>query len=335
MSDRTLHEGDCRDVLEAMPDGVADAVVTDPPYEIGFMGEAWDRTGVAFEPATWSAVLRCLKPGGYMACFGGTKTYHRVACAVEDAGFEIRDCVMWLYGTGMPKGRGCLKPAYEPIVLARRPGPGVLPLGIDGCRVAPTGESRERVGEPSRDRRYTRRGGTDFAAKPGVRGGSPAGRYPANVVHDGGDEVAEAFAAFGERASGGAAEGGHRRSTPEHAGVYRPWQGAENEGDVLYGDAGSAARFFYCAKASRSERGEGNTHPTVKPVELVRWLVRLVCPAGGLVLDPFAGSGTAALACDAEGRRCVMVEADPDHCGIIRRRLTEAEGPLFAKGGRE
>lgn len=314
-TDDLLHEGDCRTILPTLPAESFDSVMTDPPYEINFMSKTWDGTGVAFDVDVWKAALRVLKPGGYMLAFGGTRTHHRIMCAIEDAGFEIRDCLMWLYGTGMPKGQGCLKPAWEPIVLARKPGRRVLPLGIDACRVGTTrsvphgrtSNSRGKYGAYTGDRDEVEAHRTDI------------GRYPANVCHDGSEEVMEAFAAFGETPRGGRStrpSGWGGRTT----GKFKPmpaFLGAVK-------DTGTAARFFYCAKASKSERGTDNTHPTVKPLSLVRWLVRLVTPPGGLVLDPFAGSGTTILAAQAEGMRAVGIEQDVGHCAIIRKRLVAA-----------
>lgn len=330
-----LIEDDCLAALPSIPDGTVDAVVTDPPYGLSFMGKDWDHgiPGVPF----WEAIFRTLKPGGYATIFGGTRTYHRLACAVEDAGFEIRDCLMWLYGSGFPKGEGCLKPAWEPVLLCRRPGR-VLPLGIDECRIPlATGEVIS-VG-------HTNPGGTKHPgwARPWMQDkekveatksraidkANAEGRYPANVVHDGSDEVLEAFAAFGERATS-------KPGTMDCGRSKRNAMNASRDGSLCkprecpaYGDAGTAARFYYCAKASKAERGEDNTHPTVKPLALMRWLVRLICPSGGTVLDPFAGSGTTALACLHEGRDCILIEKEPPHCDIIRKRLAECELPLF------
>jgi DNA modification methylase len=469
-----LLEGDALAILPTLAAGSVDAVITDPPYGLEFMGKEWDRgvPGVPF----WTATLRVLKPGGYLLAMGGSRTYHRLACAIEDAGFQIRDCLLWLYGTGFPKGQGCLKPAYEPIILARKPGPRVLPLGIDECRVpagqdyfdldvtqgaedriygsgkglrakptkfAPGGrdqweEQRNRVflsaAIAALNEALTARGGfpntadgrvgSTTSAKEGANpaatckagtgcsdgtraassatsssiggfgrmptaqsqtdiasiietasrqtidwktwnsccsattqsittesitlalrslklaesrlastgSGSTGGRYPSNVLHDGSEEVLEAFAAFGEKTSGKQAAGGHVRNSDKHRNTYAPFIGQRCEGDVLYGDTGSAARFFYCAKASKAERGEGNGHPTVKPLALMRWLVRLACPAGGTVLDPFAGSGTTLLACQEEGRAAIGIEREPQYCQIIKKRLAAHE-PLFAQTG--
>jgi site-specific DNA-methyltransferase (adenine-specific) len=363
------------DCLEALP-GLhgLDSCVTDPPYELGFMGQGWDSAGVSFQPATWRAVLEALKPGAHLLAFGGTRTHHRIACAIEDAGFELRDTVLWLYGTGFPKsldvskaidkaagatravigdklarpgyhlhpgGEGAafgagvsshtveerlkaaqvtapataeaqawqgwgtgLKPAWEPILVARKPFPGTVAanvlehgtgaLNVDGCRAGPP----------------------------------PPGRWPANVAHDGGPEVLEAFAAFGESADGTAV----RRNLPETPALtYTPssYGITRRRGpDVSYGGAGTAARFFYCAKASRSERGRGNDHPTVKPLALLRWLVRLVTPPGGVVLDPFAGSGTTLLAARAEGFGYVGVEREARYHQIAEARLAAATARL-------
>ena len=211
------------------PDSI-DSVVTDPPYEIGFMGKAWDKTGIAYNVGLFAQLLRLLKPGGHLLAFGGARTYHRMACAIEDAGFQIRDQIMWIYGSGFPKSRNlggglgtALKPAHEPICVARKPPQGTIgqnvkqyqtgALRIDDCRIE-TDDSLEgshkppssfrgensrpfhanyRAGERSAERRYADRGSTDFGATPGPRGGDRRGRWPANVVHDGSQEVREAF----------------------------------------------------------------------------------------------------------------------------------------------
>ncbi len=331
-----VRQGDCLEVLPTLPEASVDAVVTDPPYGLEFMGKEWDRLAGDWnkgEPATaghptgglerwtikrpryhagasaqqwhqqWAAAaLRVLKPGGSLLAFGGSRTYHRLTCAVEDAGFEVRDCLMWVFATGFPKGRGCLKPCYEPILLARKPGPRVLPLNIEECRVPMPG--------------------------------SAPGRWPGNLCHDGSPEVLEAFAAFGEKTSG---SGKRRpRAAPRGRGTYRFALDGSFDGASDYerdGDTGTAARFYYCAKAPPSERmsaEDGTRHPTQKPLALMRWLVKLVCPPGGLVLDPFLGSGTTALACEETGRQCIGVESDPTYYAIAQRRLAAARGEMFA-----
>lgn len=380
-----LLQGDCRTLMADMEGCSVDAIVTDPPYELGFMGRSWDRSGVAFDVATWSEALRVLKPGGWMVAFGGSRTYHRMACAIEDAGFEIRDQIMWIYGSGFPKGGNrdgkgtCLKPAHEPIVLARKPLIGSVArneaafgtgaLNIDDCRVATLDELRAgtgaipmrhdpetprgRVGEASADRRYRENGSTDFAAKPGPRGGSKLGRWPANVVHDGSPDVIAAFPdAPGQQ--GDLRNHGNSRQSPN--GIFGRMRPALDH--PARGDAGTAARFFYCAKASKADRDEGldqfepqafvqyqtgngesgaasslsagrdtqyrNTHPTVKPETLMRWLVRLVTPPHGTVLDPFTGSGSTGKAAMLERRSFIGCELTADYLPIADARIAAA-----------
>ncbi len=263
------------------------AVVTDPPYELKFMGKAWDSKGVAFDPSTWRAAYDLLPPGGHLLTFGGTRTYHRMACAVEDAGFEIRDCIMWLRGQGFPKSRNqrgdwegwgtALKPACEPIVVARKPLVGTVEanvqahrtgaVNVDGCRI-PTDESitatrNVALGSSS--------GGIYGAADtPGVYEQHQNGRWPANVAHDGSGEVTEAFALHGESKSTA-----HSRHNGEFKGVAKGRDLPHVTGGHV--DVGTAARFYYCAKASKRDR-RGSKHATVKPVALMRWLVRMVTP---------------------------------------------------------
>lgn len=317
--------------------------------------------------------LRVLTPGAHLVAFGGTRTYHRLAAAVEDAGFEVRDSLHWIYGSGFSKGinvakavekaigdsfavwdgwNTTLKPAHEPIILARKPPAGTIAanvmkygtgaLNIAACRVEPTGESRPRVGEASQDRRYTDHGGTDFAPLPGVRGGAPEGRWPTNLVFShsaacvGGGScdqescpVAELDRQSGQRVSGKMRAGIARSNRDGWAGPMPAVTGAET-----YGDTGGASRFFpvfrYEAKAPASERpklDDGTAHATVKPLDLMRWLVRLVTPPGGVVLDPFAGSGTTGEACVIEGFRSVLIELDPKYAELIKRRLSKPLQP--------
>jgi site-specific DNA-methyltransferase (adenine-specific) len=378
----TLHHGDCIEVMRGMADGSVDSIVTDPPYELGFMGKSWDSTGIAYSVELWTEALRVLKPGGHLLAFSGSRTYHRMACAIEDAGFQIRDQIMWLYGSGFPKsldvakaidkmagvefeakpasgvgfmnssddgynttlnqlvqtgestdeatkwkGWGtALKPAHEPIVLARKPFAGTVAnnvmqhgtgaLNIDGSRVGTT----DSFGGEAK-------GTSGFAAgyeNDGWVAGSTQGRWPANVIHDGSDEVVDGFP-----------------------------------------DNGSAARFFYCAKANKRDRNEGldgfagkeiggkgnglartcatcgasvldgcqcpdrtftnptraNHHPTVKPVDLMRYLVKLITPPGGVVLDPFMGSGSTGKGAVIEGFNFVGIEQDADYLDIARARI--------------
>lgn len=339
-----IHHGDCLEVMAGMESDTFDAIVTDPPYHLtqasrggsprtnspdtpfgrhrladkGFMGEVWDGGDIAMKPETWEAALRVTQPGGYLLAFGGARTHHRMACAIEDAGWEIRDCIMWLYGTGFPKGKAQLKPAHEPIVVARKPGK-LRALGVDECRIGST--TRLNSSAPRAPRNATAKGfvtGTETELR-------AYGRWPANVAHDGSDEVMEAFAAFGSKARPGTASfSGVRapRSNPIYGSPNTTRHSPDN-----YADTGSAARFFYTAKASPAERA-GARHPTIKPLSLMEWLVKLVCPPGGLVLDPFAGSGTTGLAAERTGRRYVLIEREAEYVEMARQRFQD-EAPLL------
>lgn len=369
-------------------DSSVDAIVTDPPYGLGFMGKEWDH-GIPAAPF-WIEALRVTKPGGHLLAFGGTRTFHRLACAIEDAGWEIRDCLSWLYGQGFPKslngpwGGTALKPAWEPIVLARKPPEGTVAqnvqkwgtggVNIDGCRLetrddlnggayAIDGSSRH---DGTENWRYKRDGGAgDFV--------QPVGRWPANVCLD-----EEAAAILDEEAGdvpgqlADASLNAESRKTQFVYGLMRrrrgdePSANNENGGEVGFKmrpgarrlDKGGPSRFFYCAKASRSEREAGceglptrsgaeavdrqedtaglrspragagrtatqvrNFHPTVKPIELMRWLCRLVTPAGGLILDPFSGSGTTGCAAALENFRFVGLDIDPEYLKIAQARI--------------
>lgn len=367
MNVRLVH-GDCLDVLpRLLEEGVrVDAVVTDPPYHLasivdrlgspdaapiqsgatgvyarssaGFMGQQWDGGDVAFRADTWRAVFALMRPGAHLVAFGGARTYHRMACAIEDAGFEIRDQIGWLYGTGFPKSHNldgdwegwgtALKPAWEPICLARKPLLGSVAdnialfgtgaVNIDGCRVhaddaqggaytvkrlAP-GAQVNATGEWKQDAIY--------------EGETKPGRWPANVVHDGSDEVLESFAAYGQR---GAIAPVHTRNGDKFRNTFGAFSGNVDEaGSTFRGDSGTAARFFYSAKAATEDRA-GSSHPTVKPVALMRWLVRMITPPGGLILDPFAGSGTTGAAARAEGFASILIERENEYADDICRRL--------------
>jgi site-specific DNA-methyltransferase (adenine-specific) len=332
-----------------MADNSVDSIVTDPPYGLSFMGKDWDH-GVPGE-AFWREALRVAKPGAHLLAFGGTRTHHRLMCAIEDAGWEIRDCLGWLYGSGFPKsldvskaidkqagaerevvGRyraaqqsnNCgtsfnasnadekgvtyalitapatpeavrwngwgtaLKPAWEPIVLARKPLRGTVAqnvlehgtgaLNIDGCRVGTETIQTNGWGNCEGVVMVNRR--MDYI------GAVHQGRFPANLIHDGSEDVLEVF-------------------------------------------PNGTQRFFYCAKASPSERGEGNSHPTVKPLALMRYLCRLVTPPGGIVLDPFAGSGSTGKACALEGFRFICIERETEYCKIAEARIASVDVGLF------
>lgn len=360
MSVRVIHDDCIVALTQLAADGVlVDSVVTDPPYHLisivkrfggegaapamvgatgayaraarGFMGKEWDGGDVAFRPETWAAVLAVMKPGAHLIAFSGSRTYHRMACAIEDAGFEIRDQIMWLYGSGFPKnhklGDGwgtALKPAHEPIVLARAPfkgsavanfaAHGVGGLNIDGCRVE--GEAWSRPGSNAVGGVYG-----DFAND--APRSNDLGRFPANVLHDGSDEV---VGAFPFTASGAMPAGTVRRNGAGFTGKVRTLVDANTPGD-----AGSAARFFYSSKADAADRC-GSLHPTVKPTDLMAYLCRLVTPVGGTVLDPFAGSGSTGMACLREGFDAILIEREAEYVADINRRLAHVAGldsPLF------
>ena len=382
-----IFQGDCRKMLPALRAEIVDSIVTDPPYELtnrgggpsgrgegtphsraragaatgGFMGMKWDGTGVAFDVKTWAECLRVLKPGGYLLAFSGTRTYHRMVCAIEDAGFEIRDQIGWVYGSGFPKshngpwGGTALKPAWEPIVLARKPLIGTVEanwrehgtgaLNIDPCRIEGEKPATTRGASSKASSMCGTLGGQGRIEDDGL------GRWPANLIHDGSDEVLQAFP---ETTTNGTGRGGVAKNSASQ--VYGGFSGA---GDVprVYGtNSGSAARFFYCAKADRADRNagledpgpqfkkgstlrdaenlnaagarKGNHHPTVKPTDLMRYLCRLVTPAGGTVLDPFMGSGSTLKAAELEGFSAIGIELSPEYIDIARRRIA-ADAPLF------
>lgn len=370
-----LHHGDCRALMASMEGCSIDSIVTDAPYELGFMGRSWDSTGVAYDVETWRAAWAVLKPGGWLVCFGGARTYHRMACAIEDAGFEIRDQIMWIYGSGFPKGGNrdgkgtCLKPAHEPIVLARKPLIGSVArneaafgtgaLNIDACRIhaddAQGGAYTVKRLKPGATLEKT---GGNWRPEDGgalYHGEMKAGRWPANIVHDGSDGVLGDF----PQTTSGLMKAGTRRAAQDHPGsvCYGTFGGDAASADT-YADSGSAARFFYCAKASKADRDEGldsfepqafvqfqtgngesgapsslsegretqyrNTHPTVKPTALMRWLVRLLTPDGGTVLDPFTGSGSTGKAAILEGRSFVGCELTAEYLPIARARIAAA-----------
>ena len=351
-----IHNDDCRTVMASMEESSVDAIVTDPPYGLEFMGKAWDKgvPGVEF----WESALRVLKPGGHLLSFGGSRTYHRMASAIEDAGFEIRDQIMWVYGSGFPKshngpwGGTALKPAHEPIVMARKPLIGTVAanvlahgtggLNIDGCRVGyESGGSAASNPLFRKQNGYAITHGADLSsssfalkAEAGKMNVNALGRWPANLIHDGSDDVLAAFPdALGQQ--GDLKETGRPRPSsgrfgdmgPPRTHLARDKQAGATSLQVQAGrrrDATSAARFFYCAKTSKADRGDGNTHPTVKPTELMRYLCRLVTPAGGVVLDPFMGSGSTGKAAILEGFKFIGCDTSKEYADIARNRLTWA-----------
>lgn len=318
-----LFEGDCLDAMRCLPDNSVDSIVTDPPYGLNFMGNKWDYDVPSVD--IWRECLRVLKPGGYLLAFAGTRTQHRMAVRIEDAGFEIRDMIAWVYGSGMPKHKSLLKPAMEPITLARKPATTSTLLNIEACRVPINSESDQA--EFENNHRVTERLPQHYDGQSlGLHGGGwkqrvgeaviPKGRYPANVIHDGSDEV---LAAFPEVKGQQGNLLGHDKQRKSPNGCYGETPPASDH--VKRGDSGSAARFFYCAKATKKDRGEGNTHNTVKPTDLMRYLCRLVTPTGGVVFDPFAGSGSTGKAAVAEGFKFFGAELQPEYVKIAAQRI--------------
>lgn len=436
MDDFKILIGNMLEQLDTLLPQSVDNIVTDPPYELNFMGKGWDNAGVSFNAETWKKCFRVLKPGGYLLAFGGSRTYHRIACAIEDAGFEIRDTIMWLYGSGFPKsmnigvaidkrngvespvigvgksGSGethirtmknelqtggysfggeyairdaqnewkgwgtCLKPAFEPIIVARKPITtsllenivdfGVGALNIDECRI-PTDDNLGG-GAYSNNNDYMQNEifGTYKKLNPEDYE-QPSGRFPSNVILTYDDTDYEEVCGGFPNSKGMSSQnlytttskyGGNslnESSTPRINGFQ---QG--------YNDSGSASRYYYCAKASSKDRNEGleyfedkvkvfngksdnsskdikdvekrfttvmkNNHPTVKPTELMQYLVRLVAPKGSTILDPFMGSGSTGKAVMFENRernanyKFIGVELSPEYAEIAKARI------LFAKG---
>ncbi len=345
----TLHSGDCLTVMDTLPPDHFDAAVTDPPYHLlsivkrfgnsnaaaaqhgtdgnfarsskGFMGKEWDGGDIAFRPDTWARVMRVLKPGAHLVAFNHSRTWHRMAIAIEDAGFEIRDSLMWLYGSGFPKSHDiakaleklgapqevtyqwlgwgtALKPGFEPIVLARKPlaeksiarqiqVSDTGALHIDAARIPAIDQDALAANFASTRTANPRQNSVYNAHSPDRTNAKahPGGRWPANVLHDGSPEV---FAKLPLDKPGGQ----------------------------------SVSRFFYCAKASKAER-KGSEHPTVKPQALMRWLIRLITPPGGHILDPFGGSGSTGWAAFAEGVNCDLIERDLEYQADIARGIAE------------
>jgi DNA modification methylase len=476
-----LINADCIEAMKAMPDNSVDAIVTDPPYELGFMGKSWDASGIAFNIEVWQEALRVIKPGGHLIAFSGSRTYHRMAVAIEDAGFQIRDQIMWVYGSGFPKSHNiskgidknngetgrllkftnwmrttglkakqldeatetnmgghylttasqpaiptvamwqvirpliadvpewvdelvqrieaerevvgqhktdmgglggerlgnaggnittastpaaqqwdgwgtALKPAHEPMVLARKPLEGTVAnnvltygvggLNIDGTRVGETVETwpASRSYAPGQ----IQPGGK---GKTQATGDVPPGRFPANFIHDGSDEV---VGLFPDTKTGSIKPYKHNNASTIYGGG-KGLQLGEITGNHT-GDSGSAARFFYCAKASKKDRNEGldalplqrraglmgadndndnldpvserfrtqpsaNHHPTVKPTTLMQYLVRLVTPPNGIVLDPFMGSGSTGKACAYEGFDFIGIDQSAEYVAIAQARI--------------
>ncbi len=407
-----LHGNSFR-LLKELPADSISAVVTDPPYELKFMNNKWDSTGITYDVRFWQRVYRVMKPGAFLLAFGGTRTAHRLAVAIEDAGFEIRDSIIWIYGSGFPKSldvskaidkeagakrkkigsaaiRGvvklaegkvgfgdyagewditepatnnakkwegwgtALKPAHEPIIVARKPlaektvAKNVLRYGtgamnIDGSRI-------ESIGDHKRTYQPTNNGRNTFGRQTGFQPTNKEGRWPANVI------LSPKSARELDRQSSSYMHSAGYKQGPQKKWKYTGGNAISygkrimNEGGARYGDTGGASRFFYVAKASRSERDAGlngqpdqtfnrtnpgglehdprwapiqvkNNHPTVKPLKLMRYLVNMITPPGGVILDPFAGSGTTLVAAAHEDCRAIGIELKRQYCEIARGRL--------------
>ena len=305
-----LYRGDAR-LLLAEPIGTVQAVVTDPPYELGIDGHRWDRTGVAFDARFWRRVLSHVIPGGWGIVFGAPRFLGKLHLALEDGGWQVEDTGAWIYGSGFPKGRTRLKPAWEPWVLCRRPGPS-RELNVDGAGIggAPPqpGAGSHRV----RDSFVRYKPGLPPAILPGR-----SSRYPTNLVID--DEAAAEL----DRQSGHSkSRRGVMQHKPRPGDLYLENRTVPNVAG--HDDEGGASRFFYVAKPSKREKDRANIHVSVKPLDLMRHLVELVSFEGDTVLDPFLGSGTTAVACQALGRRCIGIELDQRSLDVARRRLYRA-----------
>jgi len=402
----TIYNASCLDVMDSMEANSIDCIVTDPPYEIGFMGKKWDNTGIAFSNDTWSKALRVLKPGGYLLAFNHSRTFHRMMVAIEDAGFELRDTIMWIYGSGFPKShnvglsidkklghedRGhriavanrfhpdgtregkpetldkyigktpegnkydgygtALKPAFEPIVMARKPFKtsvaenvltyGVGGINIDECRIGSEGGVKKVNIEPNSASKNVGFGCNGELEDIG-------GRFPANIIHDG---SAEAVSGFPDTTSGGSCLTANRKNEYNDY-TYQFGGGGNND---IAGSSGSASRYFYTAKASVKDRDEGlsefevkvaggmsaradgsldghityrkNIHPTVKPTDLMQYLIRLVAPKGSTVLDIFMGSGSTGKAAMIENTErnadyhFIGIDLEEEYCDIAKARI--------------
>ena len=379
------------DVLPTLPDNSVDAIVTDPPYELGFMGKSWDSSGIAYSVELWRECLRVLKPGGHLLAFSGSRTYHRMVVAIEDSGFEIRDMVSWISNKTFPKsmdvskaidkaagadrkvvginpnvvreakvvggsdfggftkanpeiteaatddakkwaGWGtALKPTVEPIVMARKPLDGtvannVLTWGVGGLNIDASriGFGNEQINLDTVQRQGAENPIQYGGAKPGdvISMYKAGGRWPANVILD------EEAATIVDEQSGFSKSSGIINRWTEGANVFGGGAGKPYESVQGVADSGGASRFFYVARASKSDRNEGvesNPHPTVKPTSLMTYLIKLIAPAGSTILDPFTGSGSTGKAALLNGYKFIGIELTEEYLPIIKGRLDHAE----------
>lgn len=327
-----LHLGDCLDVLATLPDNSVDSVVTDPPYGLSFMGKKWDYDVPSV--AIWEQCLRVLKPGGHLLAFAGTRTQHRMACRIEDAGFEIRDMIAWVYGSGFPKSHNlegdhkgwgtALKPAMEPITMARKPisntvAANVIQYGtgainVDGCRVGTETRLNQSAGNKNLENRTTV---TPISSHKETKGRECTGRWPANIIHDGSNEATLSLKS-GARFFYTAKAGKDDRNDGCYHLEVKQTTGGGGLGNPVSGAYGS-------------EKAPGNNHhPTVKPTMLMAYLCRLITQPGGVVLDPFMGSGSTGKAATINGFRFIGIERDPEYHKIAHARISnQHEGRLL------
>jgi site-specific DNA-methyltransferase (adenine-specific) len=334
--------GDNIELLKSYPDNYFDSIVTDSPYGLGkepkahevlfnwisdgyhevkgngFMGKKWD----AFvpQPILWKECYRVLKPGGYCLSFFGARTYDWGVMAMRLAGFEVRDQINWIYGSGFPKSKASLKPAHEPIAVCRKPGPNQL-LNIDECRIPLNGDFKGGLANRTKGIGDVIPSRNVYSDAKRVEHDNTCGRWPTNVIFD------EKSAIGLDEQSG--ISGGDKRLNKIQTGTNGNFT-TQKEGQLTpcYNDTGGASRFFYIAKSSPFERSAGceylmfvNNHPTVKPISLIRQLQRLYTPKGGITLDPFAGSGTAGCASAFEDiSEIVLIEREETYIPIIEAR---------------
>lgn len=338
-----LHLGECLTVLRTMPDASVDAVVTDPPYGLSFMGKRWDYDVPSVE--VWAECLRVLKPGGHLLAFAGTRTQHRMAVRIEDAGFEIRDMIAWVYGSGFPKSLNVAKQIDRKDGRLGWESPNSGKYGGDGNGMCRPGTKRMPNIDVELETDAARQWqGWGTALKPALEpitvARKPlAGTVAENVLAHGTGALnvdgcrvgrdtndVSGWSQSGSKASENRAMSGAnyaREAKPDADGRW-PANLIHDGSDEPTGLLRDAARFFYCAKASKADRGDGNTHPTVKPTDLMRYLCRLVTPPGGVVLDPFMGSGSTGKAATMEGFRFIGIERDEGYFSIANARIKAA-----------
>lgn len=407
MSNYRIICGNMLEKLDTLDDNSIDSIITDPPYELNFMGKSWDNAGVSYNVNTWKKCLNVLKPGGYLLAFGGSRTFHRIACAIEDAEFEIKDTILWLYGSGFPKSMNIgleidkrmgveskvvgvgksgvssrayqsletttagqyeikeaqnrwngwgtqLKPAFEPIIMARKPVDntvldnvmeyGVGGINIDECRIQHC-ESIKTTNRKSRpdDNVFNNSNSGFDNSKLTMASANPNGRFPSNVIltYDDSDydEVCGGF----PDSKGSSSQNVYTNSSKYGGNALLPSSTKRYNYQPGYNDDGSASRYFYCAKASNKDRDEGleflhnshNIHPTVKPTSLMQYLIRLVTPKGGVILDPFMGSGSTGKAAMYENSernadyKFVGIELSEEYCTIANARMMYVEGNIL------